>query len=116
MAIKITDDCINCGNCEIRCPNKAIYEGGQKWTFSYGSDPNSGFLLNNGNIVKSEDPQLPLSNNVYYIVSEKCTECVGYHHEPQCISVCPVDCCIPDDRHIESKEELLNKKKRIQVK
>ena len=26
MAIKITDDCINCGACEPECPNNAIYE------------------------------------------------------------------------------------------
>ncbi|MEJ7676913.1 MAG: 4Fe-4S binding protein [Segetibacter sp.] len=27
MAIKITDECINCGACEPECPNNAIYEG-----------------------------------------------------------------------------------------
>ena len=26
MAIKITDECINCGACEPECPNTAIYE------------------------------------------------------------------------------------------
>ncbi|MGW1596814.1 YfhL family 4Fe-4S dicluster ferredoxin [Streptomyces sp. NPDC002343] len=26
-AIKITEDCINCGACEPECPNKAIKEG-----------------------------------------------------------------------------------------
>ena len=26
MAIKITDECINCGACEPECPNNAIYE------------------------------------------------------------------------------------------
>jgi NAD-dependent dihydropyrimidine dehydrogenase PreA subunit len=25
MAIKITDECINCGACEPECPNNAIY-------------------------------------------------------------------------------------------
>ena len=29
MAIKITDDCINCGACEPECPNNAIYEEDQ---------------------------------------------------------------------------------------
>ena len=28
MAIKITEECINCGACEPECPNNAIYEGG----------------------------------------------------------------------------------------
>lgn len=27
MALKITDDCINCDVCEPVCPNKAIYQG-----------------------------------------------------------------------------------------
>ncbi|MCZ6700523.1 MAG: 4Fe-4S binding protein, partial [bacterium] len=28
MALKITEECINCGVCEPECPNVAIYEGG----------------------------------------------------------------------------------------
>ncbi|MGE5847003.1 MAG: ferredoxin, partial [Ignavibacteria bacterium] len=31
------------------------------------------------------------SNDFFYIVPDKCTECVGFHDEPQCVSVCPVD-------------------------
>jgi len=27
MALKITDDCINCAVCEPECPNEAIFEG-----------------------------------------------------------------------------------------
>lgn len=27
MALKITDDCINCGDCESECPNHAISLG-----------------------------------------------------------------------------------------
>lgn len=27
MALKITDDCINCDVCEPVCPNQAIYQG-----------------------------------------------------------------------------------------
>ena len=30
--------------------------------------------------------------DLYYIVTDKCTECVGFHDEPQCAAVCPVDC------------------------
>ena len=37
MAIKITDECINCGACEPECPNTAIYEGGAEWKFSEGT-------------------------------------------------------------------------------
>ncbi|MGZ3862950.1 MAG: 4Fe-4S dicluster domain-containing protein [Bacteroidia bacterium] len=109
MAIKITDDCINCGACEIKCPNKAIYEGGKNWSFSYGA-ADSRFLMQNGKIVGSEDPLPPLSEKVYYIATEKCTECVGFHDEPQCASVCPVDCCIPDKDNKETHDQLTVKK------
>ncbi len=50
---------------------------------------------------------------VYVIDAEKCTECVGFFDEPQCISVCPIECIAPDPAHKESKEELLAKKARL---
>ena len=37
MAIKITDECINCGACEPECPNNAIYEGGVEWAIADGT-------------------------------------------------------------------------------
>jgi len=49
---------------------------------------------------------------VYVVDFGKCTECVGYFDEQQCASVCPVDACIPDPNHRESREELLAKKDR----
>ena len=55
-------------------------------------------------------PQRPVSDDVYYIVPDKCTECKGFHEEPQCAAVCPVDCCVPDDNHVETDAELLGKK------
>lgn len=115
MALKITGDCINCGLCETKCPNKAIYEGGKDWSFSYGT-PDTLFRLRTGAVVTSEEPQKPIANKVYYIVPEKCTECVGFHDEPQCASVCPVDCCLTDENCIESKEELSVKKELLKVK
>ena len=36
MALKITDQCINCDVCEPECPNGAIYDGG----VHYLIDPN----------------------------------------------------------------------------
>jgi ferredoxin len=48
--------------------------------------------------------------DVYYIVSDKCTECVGFHDEPQCAAVCPVDCCVDDPDHEETETELRAKK------
>ena len=52
----------------------------------------------------------PISDEFYFIVTDKCTECQGFHDEPQCASVCPVDCCIPDTNHVESEDTLLAKK------
>ena len=31
MALKITDECINCDVCEPECPNQAIYMGPVRW-------------------------------------------------------------------------------------
>ena len=44
--------------------------------------------------------------DIYVIDPSLCTECYGYFDTQQCASVCPVDCCIPDDNHKESKDEL----------
>ncbi|MEQ8532994.1 MAG: ferredoxin, partial [Imperialibacter sp.] len=44
------------------------------------------------------------------IVSQKCTECTGFHEEPQCAAVCPVDCCVDDPDYRETVEELTTKK------
>jgi len=94
MALMITEECINCGACEPECPNTAIYEGGASWSLGGETHP-------------------PLSNDFYYIVPEKCTECTGFHDEPQCAAVCPVDCCVPDPNHVESKEVLLARKEQL---
>ena len=50
---------------------------------------------------------------IYIIDPKLCTECVGFFDEPQCMEVCPVDCIIPNPDYQETKEELLEKKKRI---
>jgi ferredoxin len=47
---------------------------------------------------------------IYQINPDKCTECVGFHDEPQCAAVCPVDCCVDDPDYRESEDELLAKK------
>jgi ferredoxin len=47
---------------------------------------------------------------VYIINPVLCTECVGYHDEPQCISVSPVDCIEVHPDYKEIKVQLLQKK------
>src|SRR5437763_3538196 len=49
----------------------------------------------------------PLSNDIFYIVPEKCTECVGFYDHEACAAVCPVDCCVPDPEIPESEDVLL---------
>lgn len=102
MAIMITQECINCGACEPECPNTAIYEGGVSWELAgknYGENEPApsgatGFF----------------SADFFFIVPDKCTECKGFHDEPQCAAVCPVDCCIPDPNHVEDEATLLARK------
>mgnify|MGYP000005794983 CR=1 FL=1 len=110
MAIIITDECINCGACEPECPNNAIYEGGAEWAFSDGTSLTGQITTLDGDDLIADDQQEPVDMDVYYIVHEKCTECNGFHDEPQCAAVCPVDCCIDDPDYRESEEELLTKK------
>ncbi len=104
MALMITDECINCGACEPECPNTAIYEGGAEWTY--------------GDVSGTDDPTPNgttgfFSEDHFYIVPDKCTECKGFHDEPQCAAVCPVDCCVPDPEHQETEEDLLAKKDKL---
>jgi ferredoxin len=109
MAIMITDECINCGACEPECPNTAIYEGGVEWTWGGGTNLKE-VTLPDGSVVNGTEKQSPVSDEFYYIVTDKCTECNGFHEEPQCAAVCPVDCCVDDPDHRESETELLGKK------
>ena len=109
MAIIITDECINCGACEPECPNTAIYEGGAQWSFAGGTNLHQ-IELEDGSTMDAKALQEPVSNEFYYIVPNKCTECMGFHEEPQCAAVCPVDCCVDDPDNRESEEELLAKK------
>lgn len=109
MAIIITDECINCGACEPECPNTAIYEGGIEWDWAGGTSL-SEVELEDGTQVDANAPQEPVDEDLYYIVPGKCTECNGFHEEPQCAAVCPVDCCVDDPDYVETEDELLAKK------
>lgn len=115
MAIIITEECINCGACEPECPNNAIYEGGIEWAINDGTSIKGSYKLEDGKTVDADDRLTPISDEVYYIVPDKCTECVGFHEEPQCAAVCPVDCCVPDPDRPESEEVLLEKKSRLHL-
>src|SRR5262249_48603070 len=89
MATMITSECINCGACEPECPNTAIYQGAVEWQAPDGA------------------MHPALSNEIFYIVPEKCTECVGFSDHEACAAVCPVDCCVPNPQIPESESVLL---------
>lgn len=108
MSIKITEECINCGACEGECPNHAIYEGAASWRFSDGTRLKGTITSTSGMFSEAKTPHPHKTDETYFIVTDKCTECVGFHLEPQCASVCPVTCCLPDEK--EDTEELFQKK------
>ena len=89
MATMITEECINCGACEPECPNTAIYQGAVEWDGLDGAKHSA------------------LSNEIFYIVPEKCTECVGFFDHEACAAVCPVDCCVPNPAIPETEAVLL---------
>ena len=91
MAVKITEECIACNACEAECPNVAIYSAGENWHL--GGETHD-----------------PISDEFTYVVPGKCTECVGFYDEPQCIAACPTEAIVMDPEHEESKEDLTAKK------
>src|SRR5215813_14117578 len=90
MATVITSECINCGACEPECPNTAIYQGGVEWELNGATHP-------------------AIAQDIFYIVPEKCTECVGFYDHEACAAVCPVDCCVPDPNNVEAESVLLSR-------
>src|SRR5204862_6929493 len=94
MATVITSECINCGACEPECPNTAIYQGGVEWELdgqTHGA----------------------IAADIFYIVPEKCTECVGFFDHEACAAVCPVDCCVPDPQIPETEDVLIARAKQL---
>ena len=82
MAIIITNECINCGACEPECPNTAIYEGAFDWTYADGTSLAGDVVLPNGKAVNANEAQEPVSDEVYFIVPDKCTECKAFMMNP----------------------------------
>ncbi|MBI3382668.1 YfhL family 4Fe-4S dicluster ferredoxin [Aquabacterium sp.] len=70
----------------------------------------------NCDVCEPECPNQAISmgETIYVIDPAKCTECVGHFDEPQCIQVCPVECIPVNPEHIESKDQLWAKFRRLQ--
>ena len=48
-------------------------------------------------------------DEIFVIDPNLCTECVGFHGDEACQTVCPVECCIPDPNNRETESSLLQK-------
>ena len=52
-------------------------------------------------------------DEIFQIDPNLCTECVGFHGDEACQTVCPVECCIPDPDVREDEVQLLDRAKGI---
>jgi ferredoxin len=64
------------------------------------------------------EPQCPndaiyRGDDIYVIEPALCTECVGFNDREACQSVCPVACCLPDPKRVESEAVLLDRALRL---
>jgi ferredoxin len=87
MKIKITDDCINCGACEIECPVNAVYPK---------ANPGLIKLMIINNIYSHSGF---ISDKHYYINPNECYGCKTVFDIPRCNTVCPMACCLTENEH-----------------
>lgn len=69
-------------------------------------------ITNDCNSCGACEPECPndaisQGDDVYVVNEDHCTECVGFHAEPQCAAACPVDACLVDDDRVESDAQLI---------
>lgn len=71
----------------------------------------------NCDVCLSECPNnaISIGEDMYVIDPNKCTECVGHYDEPQCRTVCPMDCIPNDPGHVESKDQLMAKYNKLEA-
>jgi len=86
-----------------------------EWAIADGNTVKGPYRLLDGTEVDAEQKNPPVATDIYYITPNKCTECQGFHEEPQCAAVCPVDCCIPDEMYVETVDQLMDKKARLHI-
>ncbi|MBI4288277.1 MAG: YfhL family 4Fe-4S dicluster ferredoxin [Chloroflexi bacterium] len=64
------------------------------------------------------EPECPNSaisegDPTYVINPNRCTQCVGHYEASRCADVCPVEACVPDPAHEETREQLIAKFKKL---
>ena len=64
-----------------------------------------------------ECPNLAIfeGEKIYEIDVDCCTECVGFYLHQTCIAVCPIECILPNPEHVETREQLLQKFKGLNL-
>ena len=86
-----------------------------EWAIADGTTVKGSFVRMDGTTTAATDRHDPVAVDTYYITPDKCTECQGFHEEPQCAAVCPVDCCVPDEMYRETVASLLAKKEKLHM-
>lgn len=69
----------------------------------------------NCDVCEPECPNQAISMGpeIYEIDPDRCTECVGHFDTPQCVQVCPVNCIPMRPDRIETREQLMEKYRRL---
>jgi ferredoxin len=101
MAIIITDECINCGACEPGVPIQQYMK-----VQMIGDTKDGTKLKGRWFYLMGLKWMLKMHKRRYlmrYITLFQENVRNGFHDEPQCAAVCPVDCCIPDDEHVKQR-------------
>ena len=63
--------------------------------------------------VECPNEAISEGDSICVIDPNKCTECIGFHENPQCSTVCAVDAPAADPDHQETREQLLEKFKKL---
>jgi len=64
-------------------------------------------------VLECPNQAISEGDTISVIDPERCTECVGAHEHPQCLTSCSVGAPVPDPAHQESHEQLLAKWKKL---
>ena len=69
MALKISDECINCDACVSECPNTAIYEPDEEWTYADGTKLEGDSVKPSGEEFDASKENDTLSEEFYFEVN-----------------------------------------------
>ncbi len=92
MSLRITDDCINCGACEIECPKSAVFPKQKEPQYR---EPV--FTINLSRFSEF------VSSEHFYIDPYKCNNCESFYSAPRCIDVCPLPCSLMESKYVFSE-------------